>query len=586
MRTSKRRTHAAFAAAAAGALLLTAGCSAKSSGGGSSSGEAMSAASSSIVNPSAKKGGTLKLWSNQDVDSWDPARSYYGFAWDVEREFTQELLTYPNKPGPAGNTLQPELASAMPTVSNGNKTYTFHLKSGERFENGDPITSQDIKYGIERLFAQDVLPGGPIYLLQALDEGQKYPGPYKDKDPDKMGLKSVQTPDPKTIVFNLAKPDADFPSYLTMGPSAPVEPKMDTGAKYALHPESSGPYKFKSVTPGKGAVMVRNTAWNAADDPQHPALPDQVDFTVTSNDNTLDAQLLSNSADLDVGEVGLQQDSQAKAITSPALKKNTLDVPTGVIRFITVDETVAPFNNIHCRRAVAYAMDPTAMQTARGGPLGGGALAQEMLPPSLAGHDSYDPLNLRQGHAQVAKAKQELKLCGKPGGFSTTIAVGNNKQKSINNAVALQSSLKAVGIKAQVDQYDQAQEAGTVGTPAYVRSHGWGLQISGWGADYQTASGYLRPIVDGREILPSGNYNGAEINDPRINALIDHAARQTDPAKVAADYQKINHIVMDQAVYLPQVYEQNFNYFNPRLTNVFYSRAWARVSVAPLGVEK
>jgi peptide/nickel transport system substrate-binding protein len=449
----RTRSRAVLAAAAVGALALTAGCSSKSGGssGTAAGGQAMAAASTSIVNPSTKKGGTLDLWSNQDVDSWDPARSYYGFAWDLEHQFTQTLVTYPNLPGAAGNKLVPELASAMPVISNGNKTYTFHLKSGERFENGDPITSQDVKYGIERLFAQDVLPGGPVYLVQALDEGQKYQGPYKDKDPNKMGLKSVQTPNAQTIVFNLAKPDADFPYYLTMGPSAPVEPKMDTGAKYALHPESSGPYKFKSITPGKGAVMVRNTQWNAADDPEHPALPNEIDFTVTSNDNMLDSQLLSNSADLDIGQVGLQQDSQAKAISNPALKRNTLDVPTGVIRFLTIDETVAPFNNIHCRRAVAYAMDPTAMQTARGGPLGGGALEQEMLPRTLSGHDAYDPYDLKQGHPQVAKAKQELKLCGKPNGFSTTIVTGNNKQKSIHSAVALQSSLKAVGIKALVD---------------------------------------------------------------------------------------------------------------------------------------
>jgi peptide/nickel transport system substrate-binding protein len=583
MRGSKR--SAVSAAVAVGALALTAGCGGNA-GGGATSGEAMSGASGKIVNASEKKGGTLRIWTSLGVDSFDPARSYSGPVWNLIQEYTRTLLTYPNKPGAAGAQLVPELATAKPEISNGNRTYTFHLKPGLAFQNGDPITSQDVKYGIERGFAQDVLPGGPVYLIQALDEGQHYPGPYKDKDPQKLGLKSVRTPDPQTIVFNLAKPDADFPYYLTMGASAPVEPKSDTGASYAKHPESSGPYEFKSITPDKGAVLVRNPHWKAAGDPGHSGLPDEIDLTLTTNDQTLDSDLLNNDVDLDLGEVGLQQNSQAKVLRDPALKRSSLNVPTGTLRYVSLDTTVKPFDDVHCRRAMFYAMDPTAMQTARGGPLGGGPLEQEMLPRTLSGHDSYDPYNLKQGHPQPAKAKQELKLCGKPNGFSTTIAVGNNKQKTVNTAVALQSSLKAVGIKAQIDEYDEAQLASTAGSPAYVRAHGWGVQLSNWGADYQTASGFLRPLVDGRDILSTGNFNNAEINDPKINALVDDASGQTDEAKVTADYQKVDHLLLDQAAYLPIVDDQNINYLNPRLTNVFYSRGWARVGLSALGVRR
>ncbi|WP_127360585.1 ABC transporter substrate-binding protein [Actinacidiphila soli] len=564
-------------------MALTAAACGGKGGGTSTKGAGFNAAATKIINASDKKGGTLNLWTTSDADSWDPGRAYYASVWNMERFYARTLLAYDAKAGADGLKLVPDLASAQPQISSDGKTYTFKLRSGLKFEDGSPITSKDIKYGIERPFAQDVVNGGPTYLVNELDQGQKYPGPYKDKSPDKLGLKSVLTPDDSTIVFKLAKADSSFPYLLAMGSASPVPQKLDTGAQYGQKPVSSGPYKFQSYEPGKSVVLVRNSQWSQSTDPFRKALPDKVTLTITTNPDQMDANLLSGKADIDESQTGLSQNAQIKVLQDPKLKANTDDPYNGFIRYVSVVPKVAPFDNIHCRKAVLYAANTTDLQTARGGSVAGSTYGN-MLPPNILGSDNYDPFNLTKGKAQVAQAKQELAACGKPNGFSTTIAVRNNKPKEVNSAVALQASLKAVGITANIDQYDGKLIASVIGSPSVVKNKGYGLVVMGWGADYPNGSGFLQPLVDGRFILQSGNNNFSEINDPQIKGWFDEAAGLTDPAAAAAIYQKINHKVIDGAYYLPIVADKALNYRNPRLTNVFVQEAFGEVDFQALGV--
>ncbi|MGW4803815.1 ABC transporter substrate-binding protein [Kitasatospora sp. NPDC004272] len=585
----KRNRTLAAAALVAALALTTAACGGKGSSGGDNAGgkkggaAGFNAAVDKVVNPSEQKGGTLNLWSSTDVDSLDPGRAYYASVWNYERFYTRTLLAYDGKPGKAGLELVPDLAAAKPEVSADGKTYTFKLKPGLKFEDGSVITSKDIKYGIERIFAQDVVSGGPTYLINELDQGQDYKGPYTDSDPDKLGLKSVQTPDDTTIVFTLAKPNSTFPYLLAMGSAAPVPQKGDTGSKYGDKPVSSGPYKFKTVEPGKGYELVRNENWDPASDPFRKALPDVVKLTITTNADDMDSRLLANTADLDWGQTGLSQAAQVKVLQDPSLKANTDDPYNGFIRYVSIAPSVAPFDNVHCRNAVLYAADTTALQTARGGSVAGSVYGS-MLPPNILGSDDYDPFGLTKGKPNVAKAKEELAACGHPEGFNTTIAVRGNKAKEVNSAVALQTALKAVGITVTVDQYDGKLISSVIGAPDVVKSKGYGLIVMGWGADYPTGSGYLQPLVDGRFIAQNGNNNYSEINDPEINGWFDQAAQESDPAKAADLYKKINHKVVDGAYYLPIVADKALNWRNPRLTNVYITDAFGEVDFQALGV--
>ena len=260
-----------MAGAATAALLLSAcgggGNGDNTSNNGATKDSGYNAAIDKVLNPSDKKGGTLKLTVHDNPDSLDPAIAYYAQVWNFMKGFyVRSLLTNEAKPGKDGLKLVPDLATDMPSIEDGGKKYTFKLKPGLKWEDGTPITSKDIKYGIERIFAIDVINAGPKYLVDILDEGQKYPGPYKDTDPDKLGLKSIDTPDDNTVVFHLREPLADFNYLLAMPAASPIQKAKDTGAKYGDKPVSTGPYKFQTYDQGKKVVMVRNDQWDPKTD--------------------------------------------------------------------------------------------------------------------------------------------------------------------------------------------------------------------------------------------------------------------------------------------------------------------------------
>ncbi|WP_431960730.1 ABC transporter substrate-binding protein [Actinacidiphila sp. bgisy160] len=586
---SSRRRLAAGTAVVVAALLSTAACGG-GGGGGKSDGNAkapgFNAAVNKVANASDKKGGTLKFIGTQDADSWDPQRGYYGFMWDFARYYTRQLVSFTPEPGLASTTLKPDLATGLAKVSDGGKTYTYTLKDGLKWEDGSPLTSKDVKYGIERIWAQDVISGGPIYLQQVLDPEGKYKGPYKDTSADKLGLTAIETPDDKTIVFHLPKPNSDFEQMLAMPSGSPVPAAKDTGAKYGLKPFSSGPYKFQSYTPNKSMVLVRNTNWSASTDDLRKALPDKITVTLTTNADDMDKRLINGDYDLDLNATGVGQAARAEVLGKN--KANADNPNTGFIRYAVFPTTVKPMDNVHCRKAVILAADHKSLQTARGGPQAGGEIAPNMLPLGIKGADGkYDPYNvLKDTTGNVEEAKKELEACGQPKGFKTTIAVRNNKPIEIATAESLQESLKKVGITTELDEFDGAQTAGIIGAPKTVKSKGYGIIIMGWGADFPSGQGFLQPLVDSRFILESGNNNFAEIKDKSIDGLFDQALQQTDPNAAAELYKQINQKVSEGAYYLPFTFEKNIIWRSSRLTNVYTADAYnGRYDYASLGVK-
>ncbi|MFE7234302.1 ABC transporter substrate-binding protein [Streptomyces sp. NPDC001231] len=583
-RTSGRRKQAMAAAAVVAALLTTAACGGGNDGnggggGGSKSGAAgFDAANNKVAQASlAKKGGTLKFGAAQDADSWDTTRGYYGMMWNFARYYSRQLVTNKTEPGAAGAELTPDLATGLAKVSDGGKTYTYTLRDGVTWEDGKPITSKDVKYGIERVWAQDVLSGGPTYLKEVLDPDGKYQGPYKDKDKDHLGLKAIETPDDKTIVFRLPKANSDFEQMLSLISASPVRQDMDTKSKYGLHPFSSGPYKFESYSPGKDLKLVRNTEWKQASDPIRKAYPDEITIKFFSNANDLDQRLIAGDYDLDLNQTGMSPQGRQTALKK---YKGNLDNPvSGYVRYAVFPQSVKPFDNIHCRNAVIYGADHVSLQTARGGPVAGGDIGTNMLPPSVPGAEGqkYDPFELAGANknGNVEKAKEELKACGKPNGFKTTIAVRNNKPVEVATAESLQASLKKIGVDVQIDQYDGSQTAGIIGSPSNVKKKGYGIIIMGWGPDFPSVQGYGLPLWNSKYILQSGNNNYALIKDKAIDGLFDDYVNSLDDAKKAEIATQINHKVMEGGYYLPFVFERFINWRSDRLANVYTSAGYS-----------
>ncbi|MFE7030301.1 ABC transporter substrate-binding protein [Streptomyces sp. NPDC057621] len=553
------------------------------------SGAGYNAATKGITNVSDTKGGTLRFVSTQEADSWDPQRTYYGFVWDFARYYTRQLVTFAPRPGRESTELVPDLASGLAKVSDHGTTYAYALRDGITWEDGSPITSQDIKYGIERTWADDVISGGPAYLQKALDPEKTYKGPYSDTDPQNQGLQAIETPDDKTIVFHLAEPNGDFEQMLALPTASPVKRERDTGDLYELRPFSSGPYKFSSYDPNRKLVLVRNGRWNEDSDPIRPALPDRIEVTFVTDANDMDKRLLSGEFDLDLNGTGLSRAAISKVLGSADLKKHLDNPRTGFIRYAAFPQSVKPLDNIHCRKAIIYAADHTELQSARGGPTVGGDIAPNMLPPSIEGSDrTYDPYGVldNNGRPNLDKARQELKACGKPKGFSTTIGVRKNIPTELDTAAALQKELKKVGINTRIDRIDGAATFGLFKSPQAVKDRGYGIILMGFAADFPTGQGFLRSLVDGRFILRTGNNNYSEINDPEINTLFDAAIAERDPGKAGTIYQKINRKVSENAVYLPITYEKIMMWRSPRLLNAYTADSYyGRYDYVSLGVK-
>ncbi|NGO07670.1 ABC transporter substrate-binding protein [Streptomyces sp. HC44] len=572
-RTTGRRKQAVAAAGVVAALLATAACGGGNDDNGSDGGAAgFDAANNKVAQASeAKKGGELKFAGVQDADSWDTTRGYYGFAWNFMRYYSRTLVTGKTEPGAKGAEVTPDLATSTGKITNDGKTYTYTLRDGVTWEDGKPITSKDVKYGIERVWAQDVLSGGPVYLKDMLDPKGEYKGPYKDTSPDKLGLKAIETPDDKTIVFNLPAANSDFEDVLAMASAAPVRQDKDTKSKYGLKPFSSGPYKFQSYTPNKKLVLVRNENWKQASDPVRKAYPDKISLTLFTNANDMDQRLINGDYDLDINQTGMSPQGRTTALKE---HKGNLDNPvSGYIRYAVFPQSVKPFDNIECRKAVIYGADHESLQTARGGPVAGGDIGTNMLPPSVPGAEGqkYDPYEMAGANKKgnVAKAKEALKACGKPNGFKTTIAVRNNKPVEVATAESLQASLKKIGIDVEIDQYDGAQSTGIIGSPSNVVKKGYGIIIMGWGPDFPTVQGYGLPLWSSKYILESGNNNFALIKDKAIDGLFADYVTELDDAKKEQIASEINHKVMEGGYYLPFVFEKFLNWRSNNLANVY-----------------
>jgi peptide/nickel transport system substrate-binding protein len=582
---------AAFGAAAALALAACGGGSGGGGGsgsGGSSSNAAFNAGITKVVNPSTQKGGTLTYDWRSAPDSFDPGNTYYAAVWDFARLYSQALMGYKSCPGTCGKTLVPGLASAPGVVSSNGLTWTYHIRPGVKFEDGTTVTSQDVKYAVERTFDRSVLTNGPSYFAVLLGgNAAKYPGPYKDRSKNLMGLTAITTPNPTTIVFKLAHPFADFNYVVTIPQTAPVPPDKDTGAKYQLHPMSTGPYKFQSYQINKQLTLVKNPEWVASEDPSVSQLPSKIVVNMNMNPNDVDNRLIAGDAQVDFAGTGVQAAARAKILANPTLKANSDDPITGFGWFFYIDSQVKPFTNLACRQAIEYAADKTTLQNAYGGPVAGGAIASTVMPPTVTGYTKFDlyEATTKPGGDQ-AKAKQELKACGQPSGFTTGLAYRSDRPTEVQAAQALQQALSQVGIKTTLHGYPTATYfSDFAGVPKYMSTHNIGLAMGGWGADWPDGYGFLDELVNGNSIVPAGNTNVGMLNDPKVNSLFAKAAGINNAAQRNAIWGQIDQQVMKDAVIVPEVYAKALIYRPSSLTNVFFDQAYQLNNYGVLGVK-
>ena len=498
--------------------------------------------------PSDATGGTLRVVTGE-VDSLDPQRSYLPGVWNLMRLYTRTLVSYSSEPGRT-DELVPDLATDLGTTPDGGTTWTFTLRDGVRFETGQPITSRDVKYGIERSFASDVVVGGPTRVVELLDDpADPYAGPYQDETPGRLGLASVETPDDRTITFRLRAPQPDFPYVMALPSSSPVPVDNDTGADYGNDPVSSGPYAIATRDDVTGIVLERNPQWDPAGDEVRTALPDRVVVRTGLTGVQRDQALLAGSADVDISGTGIQAPTTARLGEDTGgdvpLADRIDEVTANVVRLLALPTDVAPFDDPACRAAVAAVVDRAAVQDALGGPAEAVRTSQLWPKGVDGGPEDPDPA------ADPAAAEASLAECGQPEGFSTVLAVPDGPN-SVAVADEVAAQLEGIGIRAEVRPLEAPSFYATeVGNPDRVRENGIGIVLATWTADFPTPGAFLVPLVDGRSVSSVGNTNFARLADPAIDRLVDTARAAGDPEAARAAWREVATAATATGAYVP-----------------------------------
>ena len=357
------------------AVVMTAGALALAACGNSGTNDATSGTGT----PTA--GGKISYLTNaEQFDKVDPQRIYTGedlafFSGTIFRTLTAYKFS---KDAAEGTSIVPDLATDTGTQTNGGKTWAFTLRDGVAFETGDPITCADIKYGVSRTFATDIITGGPTYAISMLDipkddEGNsQYAGPYKGTGQDLFDKAVTCSADGKTITFNLSRPVPDFNYTTTLAAFAPVPKAADTGEKYDDKPVASGPYKISVYKKGKGGqmVLVRNDKWTQASDEYRKAYPDswEVDFGI--EDQVIDQRLIQGApADQTAISTLLTPESLPIVFNDPKFADRRINEFDPYVRYFAINVEEGP--EPQAPQAMAVALDREALRTNAGGAFAG-----------------------------------------------------------------------------------------------------------------------------------------------------------------------------------------------------------------------
>src|SRR3954468_20308716 len=343
MRSRRKVVVGALGAVVALVLAACGGGNVASSGGSGGGGGGGAADANGVHNVSDVTGGTIRYANGGDWDSLDPGDTYYSYSWNFARLYVRSLVMFKSAPGNDGATLVPDLAESLGKPSDNAKTWTYTLRKGVKFEDGTPVTSKDVKYAVERSLDKTTFPNGPTYFNDFLDL-QGYTSPYQDLSPDKLGLKAIDIPDDRTIVFKLSKPFSGFDYFAQLPATIPVPQAKDTGSKYKEHVVSTGPYMFETNDLGKSFAMVRNPNWDQATDPNRKPLPDRIEVALNVNSDDIDNRLISGDLDVAVEGAGVQSAAQGRILADPALRANTDSTIGGRLFYAVLNTDVPPLN--------------------------------------------------------------------------------------------------------------------------------------------------------------------------------------------------------------------------------------------------
>ena len=500
------------------------------------------------------KGGTLTFLTLADqIQHLDPQRNYTGEDLAFTGAYLNRALTvYKQSPDDkTANEIVGDLATDTGTPNEDATSWSFTLRDGVKFEDGSPVTCEDVKYGVSRVFATDVIVDGPQYPVAYLDvpkdkDGASvYKGPYITKGNDTAAFDKAVVCEGNEITFNLANPVPDFNFTTTLLSFSPVPKAADTGEKYDQKPVSSGPYKIQENTVGNQLVLVRNENWDPESDPTRPAYPDKIVMKFGVDSSVIDQRIIRDSGEDQqaVSRDAIQPANLAAVFNDDRLKDRRVDVFDAYSYYLAVNVNKVP--NLKHRQALQAALDRAQIIQVDGGKFAG-EISDGVIKPNL-------PADYAESGLWTDLLGQEIPDSGDPKYAKQLIEESGEPMPEIQydygitptrekEAAVVVSSLERAGIKVKPNGIEVGQYYSIVFDPEKAGELMW----SGWGPDWPNASTIIPELF-----TPAGGFNLSQVDDKEFSAKVQEAKENVDRAAQSEQWKELNKEAMANAWAIP-----------------------------------
>jgi peptide/nickel transport system substrate-binding protein len=450
---------------------------------------------------------TVHIPLDPGPENLDPTDGWSVLGNSIQQALSHRSLTQYRRNAESGEMeLVPDLATDLGTSNEDFTEWTFTIRDDATWENGNPITAEEVKFGIERSFDVENFPGTPgqEYSVKNIDCGEGYAGPYTDGGGECSGI----TTDGQDITIKMVRPfpDMDFwGSFMAMGP-IPLEGSEPPA--YGAKPLSNGPYKIQEFRPNESLVLVKNPEWKPESDPARHQYADSWTFKFDADQEKVDAILLSDSAESQTAvsnRVGATNVSKAQA----ALGDNFLQQTGQCVNYLAPDYT--KIDDIKIRKAIAYAFDYENIWLAGGQVPGVTRIpASTIMPPGMSGRKEYQP-DGEQFTFQPEKAKELLAEAGAEGYKLSFIYDDSAPELADANAQQVKG-FEAAGFEVEAIAYqeDAYELFGDKDNPINQKLN---LRTVNWCSDWPAASTMIPPLVTAGSQYNTAFFEEQEVED-------------------------------------------------------------------------
>ncbi|WP_031070663.1 ABC transporter substrate-binding protein [Streptomyces sp. NRRL WC-3742] len=491
----------------------------------------------------ARSGGTVNVYNATEFRHLDPQKVYAGATYSASLLWGRQLTQYQVVDGKA--KLVGDLATDTGTSADGGRTWTYRLKQGVAWEDGKPITAQDVKYGIERTFGKGYEVGPPYWPQWLTGEAGYEAAVAKYAGPQSGDLAAIETPDERTVVFHFPQPQADVPYMAAQSSSAPVRRDKDTGTDYDRLPFATGPYRIAEHVQNTRMVLERNPAWKAETDPIRNQYPDRFVFTYGKETLSINQQILSGrdgGADATTAADTLSPELYQSADTDPKAKELVVSGRQGafVTQLVVNNERVS---DVAVRKALHLAYPRQQARQVQGGSRTG-ELATTLSSPALIDWQKYDLYPARPegdpeaARAELAKAKQA------PASLTYGYKNTPNGQRVAQVLVDGFGKAGITVVPKPIDPKSFLDEVHRADSP-------YDLFEETSSVDWPTPSTLIPFSFDGRA---GADLNAARYRNPEVDKEIDRINRIGEPRAKAKELYALERTVMKDVPVLPYAY--------------------------------